>query len=79
VSRQAGREQKSGCESIQHKLKSNALIGPAAARSRRVLTQVGESPLIASELHCSGDMQFSANGVLCIIEIPSGEALIHDE
>jgi len=35
--------------------------------------------LIASELHGSGDMQFSANGVLCIIEIPSGEALIQDE
>jgi two-component sensor histidine kinase len=30
--------------------------------------------LIASELHGSGDMQFLANGVLCIIEIPSGEA-----
>jgi hypothetical protein len=35
--------------------------------------------LIASELHGSGDMQFLAKGVLCIIEIPSGEALIQDE
>jgi len=35
--------------------------------------------LIASELHGSGDMQFSAKGVLCIIEIPSSEALLHDE
>jgi hypothetical protein len=35
--------------------------------------------LIASELHDRGDMQFLAKGVLCIIEIPSGEALIQDE
>jgi len=34
---------------------------------------------IAGELHGSGNMQFLAKGVLCIIEIPSSEALIQDE
>jgi two-component system CheB/CheR fusion protein len=35
--------------------------------------------LMASELHGSGDMQFLAKGVLCIIEIPSSETLLQDE
>jgi two-component sensor histidine kinase len=35
--------------------------------------------LIASELHGSGDMLFLAKGVLCIIEIPTGEALLENE
>jgi two-component sensor histidine kinase len=35
--------------------------------------------LIASELHGSGDMQFLAKGVLCIIEIPSSEVLLRNE
>jgi two-component sensor histidine kinase len=35
--------------------------------------------LITSELHGRGDMQFLAKGVLCIIEIPSSEALLHNE
>jgi len=35
--------------------------------------------LIARELHGSGDMLFLAKGVLCIIEIPLGEALLQNE
>jgi len=35
--------------------------------------------LIARELHGSGDMLFLAEGVLCIIEIPTGEALLQNE
>lgn len=35
--------------------------------------------LIASELHGSGDMLFLAKGVLCVIEIPSSEALLQNE
>jgi two-component system CheB/CheR fusion protein len=32
--------------------------------------------LISRELHGSGDMLFLTEGVLCVIEIPSGEALL---
>jgi two-component sensor histidine kinase len=35
--------------------------------------------MIASELHGSGDMLFLTKGVLCIIEIPSSEALLQNE
>jgi two-component system CheB/CheR fusion protein len=35
--------------------------------------------MIASELHGSGDMLFLKKGVLCIIEIPSSEALLQNE
>jgi two-component sensor histidine kinase len=35
--------------------------------------------LIARELHGSGDILFLAKGILCIIEFPSSEALLHDE
>jgi two-component system CheB/CheR fusion protein len=35
--------------------------------------------LIARELRGSGDMLFLAEGVLCVIEIPTGEALLQNE
>jgi two-component system, chemotaxis family, CheB/CheR fusion protein len=35
--------------------------------------------MIARELHGSGDMLFLAEGLLCIIEIPTGEALLQNE
>jgi two-component system, chemotaxis family, CheB/CheR fusion protein len=35
--------------------------------------------LIASELHGEGDMLFLSEGVLCIIELPAGEALLEYE
>jgi two-component sensor histidine kinase len=35
--------------------------------------------LISRELHGSGDMLFSTKGVLCIIEIPSSEALLQND
>jgi two-component sensor histidine kinase len=35
--------------------------------------------LISRELHGSGDMLFLTKGILCIMEIPSGEALLQNE
>jgi len=35
--------------------------------------------LISRELHGRGDILFSTNGVLCTIEIPSGEALLQND
>jgi two-component sensor histidine kinase len=35
--------------------------------------------LIASELRGKGDMKFSSKGLLCTIEIPSGQALLKNE
>jgi hypothetical protein len=35
--------------------------------------------LIASELCGKGDMKFSSKGLLCTIEIPSGQALLKNE
>ena len=55
--------------------------GVGAAAETRRHTGFGShvvKRLIASELHGSGDMQFLAKGVLCIIEIPSSEALLHN-
>ena len=55
--------------------------GVGAAAETRRHTGFGShvvKRLIASELHGSGDMQFFAKGVLCIIEIPSSEALLHN-
>jgi two-component sensor histidine kinase len=35
--------------------------------------------LIASELRGKGDMKFSSKGLLCTIEIPSGQGLLKNE